>query len=148
MKKVQFNPKGNLGKLLTKLQKLNKQKIEVGYFAEQQLHATGDSYANIMKVNYNGWQIMNLVSNAIKADIRKGSGTLARELNQLVHSNQEPTKFLMDLGNTYAHYSINYFGNDQFLVVTYNPTPMVDTGELADNFAWRTSLTMQYKTVG
>lgn len=148
MKKVQFNPKGNLGKLLNKLQTLNKQKIEVGYFSEQGLHATGDSYANIMKVNYNGWQIMNLVSNAMKTDIRKRSGTLSREINQLVHTNQSTNNFLMDLGNTYAHYSINYFGNDNFLVVTSNPTPMIDTGELADNFAWRTSLTMQYKTVG
>lgn len=149
MKKVQFNPKGNLGKLLSKLQKLNNQKIEVGYFSEQGLHPTGDSFANIMKIQPNGWQIMNLMGNAIKTDIRKKNGVVGHELNKLVHTNTQPIQFLVDLGNTYAHYSINYFGNDMLLTYpTWNPTPMVDSGELARNFAWRTSLTIQYSVVG
>ena len=149
MKKVTFNPNGRLGKLVKKLEQLNKQKVEVGYFSEQPLHYTEDSYANIMKVNENGWTIMSLIGDAIRNDLRKVNGVLGRELKQLVHTTSfSPQNMLDNLGNTYAHYSINYFGNDQVLVVTSNPIPMVDTGELSENFAWRTSLTMSYKTVG
>jgi hypothetical protein len=149
MTSVKFNPNGNLGKLLKRLHQMNNQKIELGYFSEQLPHASGDDYADIMMSHGNGFMIMDYIKFDVESDLLKSNGALGKELNMFIHNPSTSTATLLDnIGNTYAHYSTYYFGNSDKLYVTFNPTPMVDTGELADNFAWRTTINTTYKTVG
>jgi hypothetical protein len=149
MTSVKFNPNGNLGKLLKRLNQINNQKIELGYFNEQLPHATGETYANIMTAHGNGFMIMDYIKFDVESDLLKSNGAIAKEINYFLSSPSTSAGMLLDnIGNTYAHYSTYYFGNSDKLYVTFNPTPMVDTGELADNFAWRTTINTNYKTVG
>lgn len=150
-----MNPKGNLAKLVQKLKKLNNQKVDLGYFEEQGLHSSGDSYVEIMKVHELGEYgmparpVLGNVSILIDRDFERSTGALWTFINSLVHTPSSSISDELDkLGSVYAHYSERIFGNPAYLTVTFNPEPLVDTGELAENFAWRTTLNMTYKTVG
>lgn len=52
---------------------------------------------------------------------------------------------LSDVGRKYQQDGRGIFGNTAFLVETNNPKPLIATGELKDNFAYKTSITMQIK---
>lgn len=140
---------------MEKLKKLNNQKVDLGYFEEQGLHSSGDSYVEIMKVHELGeWgmparPVLGNVSILINSDFERSTGALASFINSLVHTPSSSISDELDkLVSVYAHYSERIFGNPAYLTVTFNPEPLIDTGELAENFAWRTTLNMTYKTVG
>lgn len=140
---------------MEKLKKLNSQKIDLGYFEEQGLHSSGDSYVDIMKVHELGEYglparpVLGNISILIDSDFERSTGALGTFINSLVHTPSSSISDELDkLGSVYAHYSERIFGNPAYLTVTFNPEPLIDTGELAENFAWRTTLNMTYKTVG
>lgn len=140
---------------MQKLKKLNNQKVDLGYFEEQGLHSSGDSYVEIMKIHELGEYgmparpVLGNVSILINSDFERSTGALGTFINSLVHTPSSSISDELDkLGSVYAHYSERIFGNPSYLTVTFNPEPLVDTGELAENFAWRTTLNMTYKTVG
>ena len=140
---------------MQKLKKLNNQKVDLGYFEEQGLHSSGDSYVEIMKVHELGEyglparSVLGNVSILIDSDFERSTGALGTFINSLVHTPSSSISDELDkLGSVYAHYSERIFGNPSYLTVTFNPEPLIDTGELAENFAWRTTLNMTYKTVG
>ncbi len=52
---------------------------------------------------------------------------------------------LNDIGRKYMQDGRGIFGNSGYLVVTNNPTPLIDEGRLMDHFGYKTSLAMEIK---
>jgi hypothetical protein len=146
---VKFNKNGNLAKLVKKLQSLHRQKVSVGYFKEQPWHSEADmSYAELMQLHEyadsdSPWprrEVLNPLARGMSA--RKGTFkiNLSKYLVRFIREDSFDRDKLFDyIGQWAVHESYKIFGNPAYLIVKSNPTPLVDTGELRDNFAWKVS---------
>lgn len=149
--KVVMKQNGNLAKLVKKLRQLNKQNVKFGYFQEQGIHtASGLHFTELMRIHEYGlggvWVRPVLgVSHAwpftLKGEMESASFTklMGTYLNDYVQKDMTNDQ----LADRFAMWSIRtvegIFGNSPPLKYTYNETPLIDTGELADNFAWKVS---------
>ena len=61
-------------------------------------------------------------------------------------SKYQVSDVLDSIGRKWMQQGKYVFGNSSLLIVTNNPTPLYDTGELSDNFGFRTSFnyTLRY----
>jgi len=151
--KVTFKRNGNLAKLVAKLQKLNRQKIEVGYFQSQGIHTSAKlHYTELMRIHEHGVGVYVRpvlgaeksynYSDTIVGQMEAGSfkKLLKGWLCDYVKNANFTNDHLADKFGMWAVHSANeIFGNPDVLWVTTNETPLIDTSELADNFAWKVS---------
>ena len=145
---VKFNQNGKLANLVKKLKTLHKQKVEFGYFEEQGYHSEAEMpYTMLMRIHEYGEgtlasrPVLQNLSNQMSARGGSFRTTLKNELCQFItKDNYTAITLLNELGAWGVHKAHRIFGNPAYLLVTYNPTPLVDTGELAENFAWKVSL--------
>lgn len=148
--KVKFNRNGNLGKLLNKLQKLNRQKVQIGYFQSQGIHTPSElHYTELMRIHEYGTDTIKarpVFAGAwyTLAEEVRGKAfkvTMTNYLNRYVKEaeNFNNDKLLDYVGQWGVRYVQSVFG-DPVLGVTWNPTPLIDTGELSENVAWKVTL--------
>lgn len=141
---------GNLAKLVKKLQALNKQKVEFGYFEEQGLHQSGLKYTELMSIHENGDG--GVAVRPVLGKFHPYSHTLLGQmgdkpfttlttkwLNDYIHTDMTNDRLADKFSMWAVHSAGDIFGNTPPLVFTYNETPLIDTGELSSNFAWRIS---------
>jgi len=144
-----------LNRLLSRIQTLHNKSVSIGYFKDQRAHKQADMpYANLLFIHAfglvdgapvrdvmsnikpflgGGEQQSNFFKDLLKRYFKKGSRYTAQE-------------FLSDIGQSYRDKGKAVFGNPNLLEVTNNPTPLLDTKELRDNFAYKTSITMKTVT--
>lgn len=140
--------KSKLGQLTKRLLALHDQKAEIGYFKESGDHSLADmSYASLAYIHefpelgYHAWRP---VIGKIKP--YKGMGVNRKFLKSLLQDYiRLDSKYLVEdvinsVGRKWMQDGKYIFGNATMLVVTNNPTPLYDTGELSDNFGFRTTL--------
>ena len=129
----------------------------MGYFQSQGIHSPSELYyTELMRIHEYG-------TDTIKArPVLAGAWyTLAEEMRTKAFSiklksflcryvkedkNFNNDKLLDYVGQWGVRYAQDIFG-DPILGVTWNPTPLVETGELSDNFAWKTTLTGRVHTL-
>lgn len=148
--KVTMKQNGNLSKLVKKLKALNKQKVEFGYFEEQGLHQSGLKFTELMAIHEDGAGVavrpvlgkFHPYSYTLTGQMESSSFTKMTNswLKEYIQNISMTNDRLADKFSMWAvHAAGEIFGNAPPLVFTYNETPLVDTGELSDNFAWRIS---------
>lgn len=140
--------KSKLNQLTQKLLHLHDQKAQIGYFQESGTHTLANmSYASLAYIHefpemgYHAWRP---VIGKIKP--MKGMGMNRKFLQSLLKdyiqfgSKYTVKDVLSSIGRKWMQEGKYIFGNSSMLVVTNNPTPLYDTGELSDNFGYRTSI--------
>lgn len=149
--KVVMKQNGNLAKLVKKLKALNKQKVEFGYFQEQGIHTPSNLYfTELMRIHEDGLGVSvrpvlgihTPYGYTIKGQMESSSFTkmTSNWLKDYVRNIDMTNDRLADKFSMWAvHSAGDIFGQSPPLRYTYNETPLIDTGELSDNFAWRVS---------
>lgn len=142
-----------LNAIVDQLSKLQGQSIEVGHFKEQGLHKSGFSFPELMAFHHNGGTptgdayvvprpLLDLFfekhrHSMFNDRVIKAAFTRWKKRTPSEESNK---KLLADIGRRIAKLEKDAFGDPSLLPVTNNPTPLVDTGELRNAVAFRTSL--------
>lgn len=149
--KVTMKRNGNLAKLVKKLKALNRQKVEFGYFQEQGIHTPSNLYfTELMRIHEDGQgvSVRPVLGNphawphTVKGQMETSTFTAltANWLKDYVRNIDMTNDRLADKFSMWAvHTAGDIFGQSPPLRYTYNETPLIDTGELSDNFAWRVS---------
>lgn len=147
--------KSKLPQLAKKLLALNEQKAKIGYFQDSGTHTLANmSYASLAFIHEFpelGKHEYRPVIGQIKPML-KGGGEQRNFFKRLLKkyislkANFDVEYVLSSIGQEYTEKAHNVFGNSSLLIVTNNPTPLVDTGELERNFGYRTSFnyTLRY----
>ena len=125
---------------------LDKSKAEVGFFQSQGRHHSGLTYPTLMKIHeYGGGN--NPIRPVFRIATRKAR--ISPKRNKYVKSafnswvkaapkRTDPTKILEAIGESLKAQLKPIFGSN-YLTVTSNPTPLVDTGDLASKVTFRIS---------
>ena len=140
----------NLGKLFSKLKAIHNQSVSIGYFKEQGLHKDSDMpYANLLYIHAFGL-VYGAPSRDIMSKIKpmlQGGASQKKffkdVLKDYFKNKISSTQVFSRIGEKYRDDGRNVFGNPTMLEVTNNPTPLIDTGDLKNNFAYKTSITME-----
>lgn len=134
--------------------KLHDQKASIGYFSDSGTHTLANmSYASLAFIHefpVNGKHEYRPIIGQIKPF--KGESSQRQILKTILgsfiklDSRLNVEDVLEHIGRVWQQRGKDVFGNTALLVVTNNPTPLVDTGELKDNFGYRTSFdyTLRY----
>lgn len=144
-----------LNRLLKRIQELHNQSASIGYFKEQGLHKDSNMpYASLLYIHAYGYvdgaPVRDVLGN-IKPFLGGGANQKQFFLNILKDYFKKGSRVtvgqVMDrIGRKYMEDGKNVFGNPTILEVTNNPTPLVDTSDLKDHFAYRTSIDMKVVT--
>lgn len=139
--------------LKKKILGIDNQFSEIGYFKGMMHKKANMPYANLLYIHAHG-----LVDGAPVRDVMA-------HLRPMIYGSDEEAKKILSLlkqyfkekitinqvfstiGQTYQDKGKAIFGNPVYLTATQsNPTPLIDTSELKDHFAYRTSLKMEIVT--
>jgi len=144
-----------LNSLIQRIKSLHDKSVSIGYFKEQGLHRSANMpYANLLYIHafglVDGAPVRDVMSN-IKPFINGGADQKNFFANILKEyfkkgSRMRASAVLDTIGRKYMQDGKAVFGNPTMLEVTNNPTPLIDTKELRDNFAYKTSITMEVIT--
>ena len=144
---------GPLAKKLAEVKKLNHQKVEAGHFASQGEHSSlGMSYAEAMAYFHRNFQFPRKILSLLYFEMRdlKTPEMMAIKKQWLAHPDAEAT--LSAIGTLLRDKEVAMFGvvNEPFMPAAGDTkkTPLVETGELRDKTAYRTSLKGDIKEVG
>lgn len=143
-----------LNKLMKKISKIHGQYVSIGYFKEQNLHSEANMpYANLLYIHAYG-----LVDGAPVRDVmghlkpmiygaNEESPLIKSLLKQFFCNKTTIEHVFSKIGETYQDKGKSIFGNPTILQASEsNPTPLIDTSELKDNFAYKTSIRMEVVT--
>lgn len=103
------------------------------YAELMQLHEYADSSSPYPRRPVLQPLAMQISKGKFKLDLKK---YLCRFINEEAYDRD---KLFDHVGLWAVHKSYEIFGNPAYLEVRTNPTPLVDTSELRDNFAWKVS---------
>lgn len=134
--------------------KLHEQKASIGYFSDSGKHTLANmSYASLAfihefpELGYHAWRPVIGKIKPFRGDgaNKKFFKSLLQDYVQ-IDSRYEVEDILTSIGRKYMQSGKFIFGNSSMLIVTNNPTPLYDTGELSDNFGFKTSFnyTLRY----
>lgn len=146
--------KSKLPQLVKRLLRLHEQKASIGYFQDSGTHTLADmSYASLAfihefpELGYHAWRPVIGKIKPFRGDgaKKKYFKSLLKDYIQL-DSRYEVEDVLTSIGRKYMQEGKFIFGNSSMLIVTNNPTPLYDTGELSKNFGFKTSInyTLRY----
>lgn len=139
---------------MQRLISLHEQKASIGYFDDSGTHTLANmkyaSLAYIHEFPVNGKHEYRPVIGQIKPF--RGDGKQKNILKTILNSyikldSRITTEDVLEhIGRVWHQKGKQVFGNTALLIVTNNPTPLIDTGELKDNFGYRTSFdyTLRY----
>lgn len=145
-----------LSKLKKKLEDLDDQKVQIGYFKEQGNHQRANmpyaslsyihAYADEFGLPFPSRPVLPQIRPSIGGGVNQNKFFKGLLCKYMLSDAYSANDLLVDVGKKYQDDGRFIFGNAAYLAVTEggNPTPLDDTGELKDNFAYRTSITMQY----
>ena len=153
MKLTQKTNKSVLARLKQKIDALHGQSTMIGYFKEQPMHPTANmSYAALAHTHaYSNLYPERNVFNYMKPWLGGSSASQTKFFKDLfIRHFKYNTTLNLDImmnkiGREYMEKGKNVFGNASLLTVTGNPTPLVDTGELRDHFAYKTTIHYQVR---
>lgn len=135
-----------------KLVKASGHNVQMGWFAEQGLHGpSGMPFTKLVAIHHNGINVPKRPILSVVANLRdppKNSRNVKRLLKQFILNPQEPDKVFQELGKHYVRIIKSYFGSSELNPTENNPNPLIDTGELKRNTAYKTSLTGEVKKGG
>lgn len=152
--KIKLIKKGNqLEKFIRKVQKLDDQDVKVGWFVEQGKHGpSGYLFPQLVAIHHNGINVPKRPILSIVANL-EGPSKNSRDIRAILRNffnNIEtsiPSSVLEGLGEYYVRIIKRYFGSSYLSPTSTNPDPLVDTGELKRNTAYKTSITNSVKKV-
>ena len=127
---------------------LNEQRAEIGYFQDSGTHTLANmSYASLAFIHAfpeQGYHPTRNIFAPIKPikGSRQDSTYFKGVLKGYVQLDSPVSAHdvLDTIGREYQQRVDHVFGNTALLVVTSNPTPMVDTSELRDHLGYKTTL--------
>ena len=140
--------------LIKKVSEVNNQSVSIGYFKEQGIHKDAKMpYANLLYIHafglVHGAPVRDVMSH-LKPMISGGNATspqMLKLLRNYFKNKITVEQVFSDIGATYRDKGKAIFGNPSYLTATEsNVTPLVDTGELQRNFAYKTSIKMEVVT--
>lgn len=134
--------------------RLHDQKASVGYFKDSGQHTLANMNYSTLAYIHEFPELGRHEYRPVIGQIKpfKGDSINRKFLKTLLQdyiklgSTYQTEDVLTSIGRRYMQKGKFIFGNTSFLVVTNNPTPLYDTGELSDNFGYRTSIdyTLRY----
>ena len=147
-------------KLKKKIQDLDNKTVDVGFPANASGFGEWDNRNNMTFANL---AFIHANADVFKVDFPKRD--VIAPIKPIVGGALNQTKFFKGIFKKYLDVSTTYsmnnalkeigrkdmqdgkgiFGNSAYLVVTKNPTPLIDEGELMDHFGYKTSLAMEIK---
>lgn len=148
--------KSKLPCLVERLNALHGQKAQMGYFKDSGTHTLANmSYASLAFIHEfpeNGYHEYRPVIGQVKPMISGGRAQKVFYKNILksyiqLGSRVTVDELLQGIGRKYMQDARGVFGNSALLVVTNNPTPLVDTGELEANIGYKTSINYTLRKV-
>ena len=120
--------------------------MQTGYFREQGEHPTAEmTYAELMRIheygdgNFPARPVFKNLRFDIQHELRP---SLIKQLNMFIKTPAYTRESLFDsVGKWVADKAYDIFGNrgGSYLTVTYNQSPLIDTGALESNFAYKVS---------
>ena len=137
-----------LASLVERIAALNNQQAEIGYFEDSGQHT-------LAKMSYAALAYLHEFPIKGKHPIRPVLGQIAPMQGEAsnrvffksllqdyvrIGSKYKVEDVLTSVGRKWTQKGKYIFGNSSMLIVTKNPTPLYDTGELSDNFGFKTSL--------
>lgn len=147
------NPKGNLSKLLKSLSELNKETFEVGHFQEQGMHYSGKTFPELMEFHASGGDEVTTVpvrdpravfqfrfAGSKRRPVKETFGN-----NWLTGSSQQIKQDMLELLAKLMKSDYKSIFGDESLMRPTKPkangstAPLVDSGELKDNVAYKLS---------
>jgi hypothetical protein len=154
MKVTRLRNKSKFPQLVKKLKELHGKKVEVGFFSDSGEHTLANmSYASLAFIHafpqggYHHTRNWLEHTKPIKGD-RGNKLILKKLLNSYIKldSKIEVSDVLDHMGKVWAQKGREVFGNSAIFIVSNNPTPLVDTGELKRNLGYKTTLnyTLRY----
>lgn len=147
--------KSKLHELAKKLLALDEQKASIGYFQDSGTHTLANmSYASLAYIHefpelgkHEYRPVIGQIKPMLKGG-KKQTDFFRRLLKDYVCLTKDIkiNSVLDEIGQAYTQKAHHVFGNTALLVVTNNPTPLVDTGELEKNIGYKTSFnyTLRY----
>lgn len=151
MKSRKKGSRSAMAMLKKKLERLQGEKVYAGYFAEQGEHSTAEmTYPELMMLHEFGMDVPPRPAMRLTAHDLRNKMTTTGIGNDAMSKYISGEIYLRGLLDAYGReaYEVaqNVFGSNR-LPITYNPTPLVDTGELADAFSWKTTLNGRVKSM-
>lgn len=143
-----------LNKLFQKIKNIHDQHVSIGYFKSQGLHSQANMpYANLLYIHAHGL-VYGAPVRDVMAHLRpmitggnSESSMILKLLRDYFNNKMTREEVFSEIGRSYRDKGKSIFGNPSYLEATdSNPTPLVDTKELRDNFAYKTSITMKVVT--
>ena len=129
----------NLEKLKKKINDLSSSKVKSGYY-DGGIHPTANlPYAEMMAIHEYGMQgnVKRPVRQLALHDFKNSyMRTLSKDLGKYFYHGGDMQTLLSGIGTTITYKAQSIFGNSQWLTVTSNPTPLIDTGQLKMNWTW------------
>lgn len=140
----------NIERLIKKIQLLKNSSVESGYFIEQGVHSTiGLTYTELMRKHEWGFGVPQRHLRLSASNIVSSSPQNKKELKNYLYTNQDMDTYLNLTGSRITNVAQSLFGVITAEVPSNAPytillkggrdEPLVDTGELRDNWAYRTS---------
>lgn len=133
-----------------KLTSISGEGVEVGHFQEQGEHYSGYTFVELMYYHHTGSDPRGdqpvqprPVLNFLRAFLNLSDPKYNRAIRNWFKrppSSASHGKLLADIGALISEEEKAIFGNSALLTVTDNPTPLVDTGDLRDKVAYKTSV--------
>lgn len=147
-------------KLKKKIQDLDNKRVDVGFPANASGFGEWDNRSNmtfanlafihanadVLNVSFPKRDVMSPIKPIVGGTLNQTKffcGIFKNYLN--VKTTYSMNNALNDIGRKYTQDGKGIFGNSAYLVVTKNPTPLIDEGELMDHFGYKTSLAMEIK---
>lgn len=152
----------NLDKLARKIRKLGKQSVSSGYFAESGEHSNYHiKYATLMYMHEAGFEGDHgyIPSRPVRLQtymyMQSTYSRWSRSIGDYLFRNKRMDYPLELIGKLSVQFATDLFGDSNRLVdnseqtqeIKGANTPLVDTGELRDNWAYKTSIDNQLVTM-
>lgn len=134
-----------LKKLTKRLKDFDGAYVNAGYFDSQGEHSyAGMSYVDLMKLHEYGDPGLNIPSRPAMTRtatlVQRRLGRISKDpLRDYIFTRKSLNQMMDAIGSEVVKSSQEVFGSEKYLLVTHNPTPLVDTEDLARSFSWMTS---------
>jgi hypothetical protein len=142
-----------LEKKIDKLGSLDGQNVQVGWFVSQGVHEpSGYLFPELVGIHHNGIGVPKRPILSVVANL-KSPPSNSMNINRLFRSfirniDTVDKKWLLDeLGKHYVRVIKKFFGSSHLSPTENNPDPLIDTGTLKKNTAYKNSIDDQVRLV-
>lgn len=142
--------------VLNKLNALNGEGVEVGFFDEQGSHTSGYTFPELAVIHESGQGVTkrSFMDMILGVNITGGDKSPIGQKAKMsmmdylrLDSKTTAEAALNKIGEEYLSHVDDVMGTER-LPVTTNPTPLIDTRELNEHFAYRNTISKEIKEKG